>query len=62
MRDEATWLELLQCQPSPNPHRLARAYRQRFGRLPGGDSNRPTVYAYSRAEVLELARSLEVGQ
>jgi hypothetical protein len=62
MADPAIWELLRQCDPWPTPHQLARAYRLRFGRPPGGDPNRPTVYAYSRAEVLELALSLELGQ
>jgi hypothetical protein len=66
MRDEAIWQKVRLCQPwpnlQPNPHQIARAYRQRFGRPPSGDSRRPTVYAYSRAEVVELAHWLQERQ
>jgi hypothetical protein len=62
MADPAIWELLQPCRPWPNPHRLAIAYRQRFGRFAGGDSRRPTVYAYSRAEVVELARWLQEQQ
>jgi hypothetical protein len=45
------------CQPFPTPHRLARAYRERFG-MPPGVGCPGLAYTYTRAEVLELARWL----
>jgi hypothetical protein len=59
--DGETWEALTHCDPWPTPHRLARAYRERFGRPPeGGWPGRP--FRYSRAEVLELAAWLQERQ
>ena len=59
MRDETIWQQVRLCQPwpnpQPNPHQIARGYRELYGRSPRGDLRRPKVYAYSRAEVLEVA-------
>ena len=60
MRGE-TGQALGRCSPFPTPHRLAQAYRERFGRPPGVGCP-GLAYRYTRAEVLELARWLQERQ
>ncbi len=56
MRGE-TWEALRRCDPWPTPHRVARAYRELYGRSPEGGYGR-IAYRYSRAEILAIAAYL----
>ena len=53
----ATWEALTRCRPWPTPSRVARAYRELYGRSP--DTGPPgRSFQYSEGEILAIAAYL----